>query len=345
MTARPTGRRLLGWRCSTAFRLAGLVALLLPGCGLAAELRGSSGAPLPVGNLSPVDQLLGMPRVHGELARSGGSTIRLGVAHANNFAAEAGDADLVLFDGSTTVTRVGLRRGLGDRWEWGIELPYVHHSGGITDGFIDEFHDLFGFPDGGRNEVPRDRLDYRLVADGRQHLAVTSSRGGLGDVGVQLGHALHRAPDRQVVLRARLELPTGDEDELTGSGSTDAAVWVELMDDRWLKKLGVSISLAGGLTVPMGSELIPQQRDVIATAHLGLHYPLSPRVTLRAQLDGHSETADSRLKPLDGGALLGTLGGSVQITPALWLDLGLVEDLTTDRAPDVVFLAALRVRL
>ncbi len=80
------------------------------------------------------------------------------------------------------------------------------------------------------------------------------------------------------------------------------------------------------------------------SGHLGLHRPFGRRVILRAQLDGNSDVFDTGLAPLGRAALLGTLGGTLALSRTTVLDLGVVEDLSTDRAPDVTFLLSLGVR-
>lgn len=328
-----------------------LVALWLAAAGARAEpavavgeaLRSvASEAPLPVRNLSPIALVLGLPRAQGERVAARLQTT-FTLEHSNNFAGDAAGGDAVVFDGSTTVATLGLRGGLGQRWEWGVEMPYLYHDGGFTDGFIENYHDLFGFPDGGRNEVPRDRLDYRMVTANHEYLAVTDRASGVGDLRLQLGRVLRASTGRQLVARMMVELPSGDEDRLTGSGGVDGSIWLELLDARWLARWGGTLTAAGGVTFT-GDELVPGQRKAVGMAHFGVHFPLGRRTTLRAQLDGHSELAQSELEPIGGTALLGTLGASIVLSPSLQLDLGLVEDLTPDRAPDVVFLTALRAR-
>jgi hypothetical protein len=121
---------------------------------------------------------------------------------------------------------------------------------------------------------------------------------------------------------------------------------VELVDAAWLDAIGTTVTVMAALTALGGGELAPAaQREVAVSGHLGLHYPLTRSVTLRAQLDGHSEVLDTGMKQVSGWALLGTLGGTIGFGRRTWLDLGLSEDLTGDSASDVVFLVTLGARL
>lgn len=312
--------------------------LLLALQGAAAEPDG----PLRVRNLAPAALIYGLPAPQGPALRPGERTLALHVAHANNFTSGLTDRLEVFVDGSTTVASVAFRQGVSERWEWGAELPLVHHGGGFTDRFIDSFHGLFGFPDGGRDGSPRNQLRYRIVADGETLLDIETRRHGLGDVRLQGGYRLAATPQRSATLRAQVKLPTGDFDDLTGSGAADLALWAELTERDWLDRFGVTVTLMGGVTLPgQGDLLRSRQRDVVAVGHLGLAYPLGQRVVLRAQIDGHSELLDTGVRQLGGASLQGTLGGSIALPGRLQLDLALSEDLIVGSAPDVVFVVSL----
>ncbi|MDZ7669727.1 MAG: DUF3187 family protein [Gammaproteobacteria bacterium] len=303
-------------------------------------------APLRVRNLSPATQLFGLPRPLGTLAAPDTTELALTVEHANNFTAASNDRAAVFFDGTTTVTSVSLRRGWGRRFEWGLEVPHVHHGGGFTDSFIDGFHDLFGFPGGGRDAVPSNRMDYRIDQTDGPVAAIDGATSHVGDVRGWLGWRVHQSPGRGGALRAQVKVPTGSVATLSGSEGVDVALWLEWHDARLLEALHVTVTLNGGLTLPGHSELADTQpQDAVLSGHVGVHYPLTSWLVLRAQLDGHSEVIDTGLDQFAAGALQGTLGGSLHLSPALTLDLGVTEDLTGAAAPDVVFLATVAVRL
>lgn len=322
--------------------------LLWMGGAVAAAESGTAlgGDPLRVRNLAPATYLFGLPRPLGESLAPGAAELTFSVEHANNFTAQVSDDLAVLFDGSTTVSSLALRRGAGQRWEWGLEVPFVHHSGGFTDGFIEDFHDLFGFPEANRKDVPRGRLEYRVLYRGEELINVTDEGGHLGDVRGWFGYRLLENPARQLAVRAMVEAPTGRTDDLTGSDGTDVTAALELVEHGWLAALDTSVTMMAAVTAPEQSGPLSElQKDLVLSGHLGVHYALTPRIALRAQLDGHSDVIDSGVSAFGGAALLGTLGGSFTLSQATRLDVGLVEDLTPDHAPDVVFLLNLSARL
>jgi hypothetical protein len=320
-------------------RLAALAALLVVAFPVGAV---DADAPLRVRNLAPAAIVYGLPAPQGVILAPGERGLALHIEHANNFTARNRDGVEVFFDGSTTVASVAFRQGLRERWEWGVEVPLVDHSGGFTDRFIDNFHDLFGFPDGGRSGAPRNRLQYRIAVDGETLLDIERRRRGLGDLRIWGGYRLMETTRRSAALRAQLKLPTGDVDDLAGSGAADLALWAELTERGWLDRLGVTVTLMGGLLFPGDGDLLAsRQRATVAVGHLGLHYPLGERVVVRAQVDGHSKLLDTGTRQLGGASLQGTLGGSIALPRGLRLDLALSEDMIVNSAPDVVFLVSL----
>ncbi|MFW6094380.1 MAG: DUF3187 family protein, partial [Pseudomonadota bacterium] len=271
--------------------------------------------------------------------------LSVAVEHANNFTAGRSDGARAYLDGTTTVTSLTLRGSGGRSLEWGLEVPLVQHSGGSTDGLIDGFHELFGLPDGGRGAAPRDALEYRLVRDGRTVAYVGERRRHLGDLRGWLGYRLADAPGRQSAVRVLVKAPTGRIDDLSGSEGTDLALWWEMHDRRWLEDGGVAVTMMAGVTVTGNHALAGVDRQpLVASGHLGFHYPVSADVSLHAQLDGHSDILDAELPQLAQAAALGTLGATWRWSSTRWLDVSLTEDLTTRSAPDVVFRMAVGSR-
>ena len=121
-------------------------------------------------------------------------------------------SEAIVLDAETV--NLGLRGSvrLGG-WLLEADVPYITHSGGGLDGFIDDWHDFTGLPTGGREQAPRDRLLIRYERDGQAVIDLQQATGGLGDI--QLGVA---RPVGQTVVRMAVKLPTGDADKLTGSG-------------------------------------------------------------------------------------------------------------------------------
>ena len=103
----------------------------------------------------------------------------------------------------------------------------------------------------------------------------------------------------------------------------------------------VDLSLVDGVpTVLQVLEAI--RRDYVALGTVAVARPLTERVALKLQLDGHSSFYDSGLAGLGSSAVQLTVGGQIDLSRGSSLDLGLVENLFTDTTPDLVFHFALR---
>src|SRR5690606_20243831 len=125
------------------------------------------------------------------------------------------------------------RLGLGYGWEVGLVLPYLQHSGGGLDGFIENWHDVWNLPDGGRPQAPRDVLQYRYSRDGAVLLDVRESQSGLGDVQLQAAYQLWQNDRSVAALAATVKLPTGDAARLTGAGATATDITFAISTDDW----------------------------------------------------------------------------------------------------------------
>jgi len=95
------------------------------------------------------------------LPRLGNETLSLNLYQANIFEKKK---EYYLDFEETRVT-LNLSLPLSGKTRIYLYLPFVYVSGGFMDGFIDGFHRLFGFPDGGRGKVPYGRVSYFLLRE------------------------------------------------------------------------------------------------------------------------------------------------------------------------------------
>lgn len=302
-------------------------------------------APLQIRNTGPIADLFGLPRPRGGSVAAGHTYWSLGIDYGNTFSQSRRGTEVASLDGETMVTFLTLRGPLATGWEWGAEVPYVDHRRSHLDGFIDDFHDAFGFPDGGRSRVPRGLLDYRVQVDGASLARLDRARGGLGDVRLWVGRALYTSEHRAGTARVQVKVPTGDVDDLTGSEAADVALWWEHDERRLFGTQWLSLSAMLGAAWLGEGELAPRrQRSVVGLASLGLRARLTPRVQLNLQADAHGAPFDVDLGELGDDGVQGTIGGRILLNESLWLDLGVVENLESRSSPDAVFLLHLSGR-
>lgn len=314
--------------------LAAGLSLCLPAAGRA--------APFYLPNEHPVIRLFGLPPAESGLVATG-AWVHGSIDIANNSTDDlAGDSSLML-DGETYVARLAIRHGFGGAWEIGLDLPYARHEGGILDDFIESYHDTFGFAQGNRKLIPSDRLRYALVRDGRTLFYLADPADGLGDLAVSLGRQLYRAADgaRAAAVRAAVKGPTGDRDQLLGSGSTDISLSVAGTDMALLQPLRLDAAL-GVLFMTGGGLLAEWRKPAAGFGSAAITWPATEELALKVQADAHSPLFDDLyVGRLDHWGCQVSMGGTLRLPGATALDVAVTEDVAIATAPDVVFHFAL----
>lgn len=336
---------------STTLRRAAAGLLLLAALAAGTGARGAEITPFRTVNLSPHVQIFGLPAVGPARILSP----RRGEASfvfdaANSFAIDETNQERIVLDGETYRIALGLRYGLADGIEAGIEVPFIVHSGGELDGFIDWFHDAFGFAAGGRDGVEEGRLRYSYTRDGRDHFRVEDSSGGIGDLRLTGGIRLYddrSEARRAVALRGAVKIPTGDSSELRGSGSVDVSLWLTASDDYRLGNWGHAtlFAAAGGMVMSDGDVLEDQQRNLAGFGTIGIGWSPFEWLALKVQGNWHSALyRGSRLRELENDSLQIISGGTIAFSKNTTLDLGVSEDASVKTSPDVAFHLALTQR-
>ncbi|KPV39558.1 hypothetical protein AN478_10460 [Thiohalorhabdus denitrificans] len=296
---------------------------------------------MPTATLSPVQQVYGLPRDTEPVgAPEGGLRLRLDLDRASHDVLEGGARSGVLFDGETQRTTLSVSGPLPRRLgEWTLEVPHVAHSGGFLDGTLDIWHSALGLPEGNRGRRPTDELLYVVVEDRETLLRRDSSASGLGDVA--LGARFPVAEDDgegRAVVGVRVEAPTGDPDGLLGSGGWDTSLWAggTLPGATWLGP--GALHGAAGMVAMTGSGVLAElHRNWAGFLRLAGAVRPGSTFTLRAQVDVHTPFYRSEVGTLGKPAAEARLGTEVELPAWGRLDLGVSEDLTPERAPDVTF--------
>jgi len=320
------------------------IAFFIPASSLAQSVT-----PFDTFNQSPIIQIHGLPAIGSARVLSPDrNRYRLTTDIASNSTRKQQGNEDVLFDGETKRLTFSYAQGLGENLEWGIRFPYVSHEGGSLDGFIEDWHDFFGLPQGGRDAGPRNQFIYRYSRNGNTLLDFTNATGGLGDVrinGAWQWLGAKRPDETSVALRASLSVLSGDSDKLFGSGAMDTAIWVSADRTRsWFNFPGGLWGGGGVLFLGKGDVLANQQRDIALFGSIGGGAKVWSRVSLKLQMDIHTALYDkSSLIQISGNAMQIIMGGDIAINKNVRLDLAVKEDLTVHASPDVVFHVGLTV--
>ena len=106
-------------------------------------------------NQSPIIQIHGLPAIDtARVLEEGRARYRLVHDLASNYTFKNTADENVLFDGETNRSTFVYSSGIAGDWEWGVQIPFVSHGAGSLDSFIEDWHDTFGLPQGGRDRSP-----------------------------------------------------------------------------------------------------------------------------------------------------------------------------------------------
>lgn len=315
-------------------RLYLLALLLLPAAAPAAEP-----ALFDLSNQHPLVQLYSLPNPGAEpLPATGQWAWRVDARLSNHSIAQDNAAgERVVLDGESYRTHIVASYGLRPDMTLAATIPLVAHSTGMLDGFIIDWHDLWGLSNERRNEFENNRLDFSYLEGGSALLSLQERQRGLGDVRLSWDWSLRPAGParRALALRTGLKLPTGSSSRLLGSGSTDVSVQLLGSDRRTLQRWGASLSWSVGALWLGDTEVLEMLReDLVFIGSGGLRWPLGSRLGLRAQLDLHSAFYDSGLAALGKGSVQLSTGFDLRVGAGHWVELAMMQNLRTDTTPD-----------
>ena len=228
--------------------------------------------------------------------------------------------------------------GIGERLSIGLEVPYLLHESGGLDNAIERWHGWFGFPNNLRDQVAQDQIDFRYSDNGSLRLDNQQNLRGIGDLRLLVGWQLQRSQRSATALRFALKLPTGDSDQLTGSGNADLAIGIVndtlnvFGSSRWS-----SFYRVYGILVGEPDRLAERARPFIGQAAAGLSLQASSRVSLTVQSTVRSAVYDSDVRMFGDPALLLNVGGTLSLADHWQLLISVGEDIRVDTAPDVTF--------
>ncbi|MFN0007518.1 MAG: DUF3187 family protein [Planctomycetota bacterium] len=250
--------------------------------------------------------------------------------------------DLVLFDGEIWRTSLHLRRGIGSGADLEIELPVVYATSGFLDEFIENFHDFFGLPNGGREDHPRFQYGMVAVNGGTEAYHLEGNQVGMGDVPIVLTVSVLEESETRPALAVRggIELPTGSDSDGFGNGKVDYGIgflgersfgrwtatgaidWVDVQSSESFEEAGV-------------------EADDSFDLQLGLEYRWNDGLSLIAgSVYTNAPTQDIDLEEISGNMLSLDIGAAWDLGERSRLLLVFSEDLITQSAPDFSVTAA-----
>ncbi len=233
-------------------------------------------------------------------------------------------------DGESDVLSWSASYGLTANWSLRVLLPWVRYRGGGLDGFIEQWHKIWGLSNSDR-QGPRNRLAMRYENPRGEVLAVTQSVAGIGDLRVGFQRDLSAwVSAGRAALMVGAELPSGEADRLLGNGEVDGFAAVGWEGRAYGYRTGIRL---GVTTVDFRQVLFPARHWASYGSVAVLGRPWR-RWVPRLQWDFHTPVADSGLVELGAAASWLTVGVSYLLSEHLRVEGAMVEDLFSDPVPD-----------
>jgi hypothetical protein len=247
-------------------------------------------------------------------------------------------------DAEVSRVTLDLRYGIHENMEIGVEVPYLSLSRGYLDEFVEDFEDTVGAT------TPRSRerqgaynLNYSFIYNNQSLINIRHSTEGLGDVVLKAKYQVIKEEDRDFLpnlsFRAAVKLPTGNENDLLGSGELDYGFGI-LLDKAFFGKI---IVYAGcGLAIiekPDFFSALNLKRNIVS-GMLGAEYLFTSRFSLVAQI-----MANTSPYPSSGTNVLDEEGIDVGLgVNYTWKEkqdvswhFGFTENINSASSPDVTF--------
>jgi hypothetical protein len=301
-----------------------------------AGVPGAVAEPLITLNQNPLTLPYSLPMpLPARLPQADTSRATLEVNWSNSANADSSGSYDFTLDAETVDVRLRLEHSFSDRWAGLVELPWRSLSGGTLDGLIENWHNLFGLPQGPRKNMPKDRLLIDYQRNGVTELHIEDSGSGIADIPVRVGYQLHASDTAAVSGWLTVDLPTGDTDLLLGNGATDGALslagQVQLAEKWQLFGQADAIWLGNG-------DILPQyQQNYVIAGLAGVSWNAWRALDLTVQCYANTKVFDVGVNGLAGEAVVLSFGGTWRTQGGWRIDLGMNEDIQVEASPDATF--------
>lgn len=289
---------------------------------------------------NPFLQIYGLPPFQtATLASEGELQYRATLDIANHADSGASQNESVIIDGESYFFTLSARYGLKEWLEIGFDLPVVWHTSGIFDNAIEGWHNFWGISNSSRTR-PSNELLFRYTRQGTTPYELSSPVSGLGDLQLTAAVPLLKKDGLNghvVSLRSSLKLPTGDEDDLLGSGASDFSLGLYASKAGLFARPELSVAgFAGMLFLGKGDVFADIQESSVAFGGIAAAWQATDRLGLAVQVYAQDKYLKSELNDIGGYTVQAAFGGTYRVpNHGITYSLALVEDLVADTVPDV----------
>jgi hypothetical protein len=266
----------------------------------------------------------------------------LSIDYISIYIDEASEKWSALLDMEMTVLELSLTYGITNRVSVSLAVPWISQNDGFLDGCLEAYHDLFGFPNYGRDGGPVDEFGYHIAVDDDAWFDAQSGGWHPGEsevsVKMQLTNAGHLGLASSLLVS--LKIPTGDENHGFGSGRFDQSL---ILLNQYRVSLFI-LYLNPGIVFLSDPETHGADIHVndMMTLLAGIEYKVSDTWSLMGQFNFvTSPFHHTGIEQMDQDSLELALGFAVSMSPDMIFEFAFSEDLTRT-APDFTVHGALR---
>jgi hypothetical protein len=298
--------------------------------------RAADAEPLLTRNQNPLVLPYGLPNpLPARLPPADSGRATLDINWSNSADDDIAGSHNFTIDAETQDVRLRLEYAFGENWVGLVEIPWRRLSGGTLDGLIESWHDLFGLPNGTRNDMPRDRLLIVYQQGDEVQLQIDNGASGIADLPVGLGYQFKATEQGALSGWLTVDVPVGNSSDLLGSGAVDVAFSVAgqtLIAEHWQFFGQVDAVWLGQ------GDILPKYQESLAWAGLaGVSWNAWRSLDLTVQLYANSRIFDTSINGLSGEAVVLSYGGTWRTSGGWRFDFGMNEDIQVNASPDATF--------
>jgi hypothetical protein len=261
------------------------------------------------------------------------NSLSFNLSHASTFTVQKSADWVIYLDMETTELDFRYKRILKDLVEFDLDIPLLIIGGGFMDGFLEDYHSSFGFPDYGRSSRPHNEFLYEIKKDG-ELLVKGQSGTRIGDIRLALKKPLIVSDRFTMSVKGDVEIPVGNAREGYGNGSTDAGVSL-LLDGKLSDRIMTYASLGAVFPGNVKGYGKIDLKDFIYGGG-AVEAVLGKGFSLLVQIQGQSAIyPETDLLAVDREAWLLAFGPRYQKGKRSF-DLSLTEDINNTGAPDFI---------
>ncbi|RJQ49443.1 MAG: DUF3187 family protein [Nitrospiraceae bacterium] len=297
--------------------------------------------PFQIKNLYPIFLHAGQPYLEKAAMEN---SMSYSLSHSSTYTVQRSADWIISLDMEATELAFRYKRMIKDHVEFDMDIPVLIIGGGFMDGFLEDYHNSFGFPDYGRSDRPnndflyeiKDRKDGTLFIKGKSGIRI-------GDIRLGLKKPLITSDGFEISIKGDVEIPVGNAKQGYGNGSVDALISV-LLDKKITDRIMTHWNIGGVFPGDVkGHEKIELDDFIFGGA--AIEADLGRGFSLLLQVQGQSSIyPETDLLAVDREAWLLAFGGRYQKGKRSF-DLSLTEDINRSGAPDFILNLAYKMNL